>query len=312
MEKINCPLCDSKDYRIVYSRTDALMQIDDFSFSIVKCLNCNFYYLNPRPDINEIKKYYPEKYYVKQIDKELLLKMKLKILKRKYSKIKRYDPKKLLDIGAQKGDFLEYARRQNSSLEVFGVDLDDTIPNLFSLDFKYGYAWELNFPEKSFDIITMWEVFEHIHKPHELLKKVHSWLSDSGILILSLPNFNSINKRWMREEDLPRHLFMFTPSTITEFLKRSNFHVFRKDFVRSIFPNTSKELFVFWFKRLIQKKSWNEIHIEYTTPDKERKSFFLFLIRIFDRIVTIPLQFILNCFGYSSNMVIFAKKVKGK
>ncbi|MCK4666808.1 class I SAM-dependent methyltransferase [Candidatus Dependentiae bacterium] len=312
MEKINCPLCESKSYEHIYSCSDALTQIDDISFSIVKCLNCNFYYLNPRPDINEIKKYYPEKYYGEQIEKEQLLKKDFKILRRKYSKIKKYEPKRLLDIGAQRGDFLEYSRRQNSSLEVFGTDLDETISNLFNIKYKYGYAWEVDYPAKHFDVITMWEVFEHIHKPGELLEKIHTWLSDSGILILSLPNFNSINKRWMRAEDLPRHLFMFTPNSITKLLEKNKFEVFRKDFVRSIFPNTSKELFVFWFKRIIQKKTWDEILIEYTTPEKESRSFFLFLVRIYDRIITIPLQFILNYFGYSSNMVIFAKKVKGR
>ncbi len=288
------------------------MQVDNLKFSIVKCLDCKFYYLNPRPDINEMKSYYPGKYYDPEIDKESLIKNEEKTLRRKYSKISGFNPNRILDIGAQKGEFLEYSRSQVSGLEVHGLDLDKNIPNLFNIKYQYGHAWEVDYPAKHFDVITMWEVFEHIHKPVELLEKIHTWLSDSGILILSLPNFNSINKRWMRAEDLPRHLFMFTPNSITKLLEKNKFEVFRKDFVRSIFPNTSKELFVFWFKRIIQKKTWDEILIEYTTPAKESRSFFLFLVRIYDRIVTIPLQFILNYFGYSSNMVIFAKKVKGR
>lgn len=284
------------------------MLVDKNQFSIVRCDHCGFYYLNPRPDIKEMEKYYPKFYYNTDIEKESLLKKNQKILKRKYSKVKEYLPCKVLEIGAQKGEFLYYLKMKNPMAVVSGIDLDDSIPNLYKMDIKYGYAWDFNFAPESFQIIVMWEVLEHIHELNSLMRLLSDWLSSDGILILSVPNFRSVNKLLMRTEDIPRHLYMFTPKTIKQFVSKFNLEVFRIDHVRSIFPNTAKEYLVFLFKKIILRKNWDDIVIEYNHPDREKGNFLILLIRIFDRLITVPFQSILNILGFSSNMTVFIRK----
>ena len=56
METINCPICNSVSSGKITYLKDRL-NISKERFSLLKC-NCDFVYLNPRPDKNDIAKYY--------------------------------------------------------------------------------------------------------------------------------------------------------------------------------------------------------------------------------------------------------------
>lgn len=61
MEFINCPLCDSPDYRIVLQASDRKSSSPEL-FRVVQCDLCSMVYQNPRPTPSEISRYYPESY----------------------------------------------------------------------------------------------------------------------------------------------------------------------------------------------------------------------------------------------------------
>jgi 2-polyprenyl-3-methyl-5-hydroxy-6-metoxy-1,4-benzoquinol methylase len=81
----------------------------------------------------------------------------------------------------------------------------------------------------SFDVITMWQSLEHVHRPLEVLRSAYDLLVPGGKLVVAVPNFNSLGSEWFGENwfglDLPRHLTHFTPRTLTEMLETGGFRV---------------------------------------------------------------------------------------
>jgi 2-polyprenyl-3-methyl-5-hydroxy-6-metoxy-1,4-benzoquinol methylase len=82
---------------------------------------------------------------------------------------------------------------------------------------------EAQFPLESFDLITMSHVLEHLHDPLAALERVGSWLKPTGCLKIWCPNYDSQERRIFGRNwfalDVPRHLYHFTPATVTELIR---------------------------------------------------------------------------------------------
>jgi 2-polyprenyl-3-methyl-5-hydroxy-6-metoxy-1,4-benzoquinol methylase len=80
-----------------------------------------------------------------------------------------------------------------------------------------------------FEAITAHHVIEHMHGPQAFLKECMRILRPDGILILTTPNINSLghkifNKYW-RELDVPRHLYLFSTSSLKMFVENHGFRI---------------------------------------------------------------------------------------
>jgi SAM-dependent methyltransferase len=74
------------------------------------------------------------------------------------------------------------------------------------------------FSANSFDVITAFDVLEHVRNPGEFLERVLHWLRPGGIFFARVPNIESWEARvfgtfWYGLE-LPRHLYHFSPRSI--------------------------------------------------------------------------------------------------
>jgi SAM-dependent methyltransferase len=100
------------------------------------------------------------------------------------------------------------------------------------LEVKTGPFEVRTFDAKSFDVVVLWHVFEHMSAPALVLKKIHGILKEDGLLIISVPNFGSLQSKLSRDKwfhlDLPRHLYHFTPSTLEFILKENGFRIIRR------------------------------------------------------------------------------------
>jgi SAM-dependent methyltransferase len=83
-----------------------------------------------------------------------------------------------------------------------------------------GNILDAPYASASFDAITCFHVFEHLYEPQAVLRKVAEWLKPGGIFYAMMPNIDSAGARifgsyWYALE-LPRHLYHFSPRSLTD------------------------------------------------------------------------------------------------
>jgi SAM-dependent methyltransferase len=128
-----------------------------------------------------------------------------------------------------------------------------------------------------FDIVTSFEVIEHINTPNEEIQLVKSLLRNGGAFYFTTPNFNSISRYLLKEKwniiEYPEHLSFFTPKTINYLLKK---YGFKKDFISTTGISFSR------FKQSIGKTEENRTTNNNTDEilrNKLEKNGFLFKIK---------------------------------
>ena len=146
--------------------------------------------------------------------------------------IERYSPSKgnLLDVGCGAGFFLNYAN--SKGWDVNGIDLLDEyiqfakeklmIKNVHCLSLEKAH-----FDEKFFDVVTLWDLIEHLPKPLQELKKINRLLKPGGHLAIWTPNVkNSIfmKQHWTGYITY-QHLYFFSLKTLGQLLKRAGFKI---------------------------------------------------------------------------------------
>ena len=144
-------------------------------------------------------------------------------MRRKLRLLKPHQPKQgsLLDIGAGTGFFLSAAKKRGWS--VMGIEpnlsartlANSKIPNtVFDVDTLQ------TLPEKSFDVITLWHVLEHLPNLEEDVKTIHKLLKPNGRIVVAVPNFKSFDadyfKSFWAAYDVPRHLWHFSQNSISK------------------------------------------------------------------------------------------------
>ncbi len=135
----------------------------------------------------------------------------------------------LYDLGCGDGEFLAacrdcgfdvrgcepVARPRHQAAQRLLCDIDETA---FAGDSGARY-----------DVITAWQVIEHVADPAALLKSAHDHLSPDGILAVSTVNLDSVQSRlfgshWLHL-DPPRHVWVAPRSAVESFLNRCGFDI---------------------------------------------------------------------------------------
>jgi SAM-dependent methyltransferase len=158
---------------------------------------------------------------------EILEKIFLAERKRIIEKYKR--PGSILDVGCGTAEFLKTMRR--AGWKATGIDTSAEVKKYEIEEIKI-YCEDLinmKFADRSFDVITLWQVFEHLNNPGKHLTEIWRILKDDGILIVSVPNIESLQAAISRNKwfhlDLPRHKYHFSPMTVSEMLAKFNFSI---------------------------------------------------------------------------------------
>jgi SAM-dependent methyltransferase len=265
MELIPCPLCGGNRQRLLFDRVDHTHQVTSVPFRIVRCLECGFVFVNPRPNCNEIHRYYPDEFYEVGSSAEEILDRKRQTLQARLSLIGNQHPGKVLDVGCQKGEFLEVMRRRG--WDVQGIEFSGKPPNTFGVPIFYGTLEQAPFENESFDLITLWAVLEHVHHPIVVLKRVRALLKPEGRALVLVPNFNSIPGRFLRHDDVPRHLLMFTKKTFRRAAAIAGLRVTRWHFGNDIFSGSTRGVVNYIVKRILGE-SMEAIVAQNRTPGR--------------------------------------------
>jgi 2-polyprenyl-3-methyl-5-hydroxy-6-metoxy-1,4-benzoquinol methylase len=207
------------------------------SFYLLRCPDCCVVYTLDPPQEEDMKPYDKLNLKLKLGDspngltgklyyhiRNLMLKRKEKIVKTQTYRT----TGSLLNYGAKTGFFShlmekhgwkvtsieKYHEERQFSMEMFQHRMID-VPMLYSLQ------------PGTFDVITMWHVFEHTHHPDELLNKFYELLRPGGVLIMACPNINSTDAihygPFWAAYDVPRHRWHFNPSSLTTLAQNHGF-----------------------------------------------------------------------------------------
>lgn len=269
MEIVNCNLCGSDKYRVIYSMPDTRYFIEEL-FNVVECSDCGLGFVNPRPTSSEISKYYPStfyEYFEREQDYHL----------RRYSAEAEFLPgiisdghRLLLDLGCANGDFPRFMQKLGWRVEGVEVSQHSNIITDFKVykqDFK-----EIEVYEPRYDAITAWAVLEHVHDPMAYFKKAAQVLKSGGLFVFLVTNFESLSSRCLFLEDVPRHLYFFTEGTIRRYLEESGFDFIRANYSNKIYSMRPINFFRYYFYRYFKKQRLEWRHTQFKSPHSFEKN----------------------------------------
>jgi SAM-dependent methyltransferase len=126
----------------------------------------------------------------------------------------------LLDLGCSSGAFLESLRGETWRL--YGIEMSaetaKTAEARSGAQVFVGDVPEAPFGPESFDVITCFDVLEHLYEPQRVLARVSEWLKPGGIFYVLVPNIDSAEARvfgsYWHGLELPRHLFHYSPAAL--------------------------------------------------------------------------------------------------
>lgn len=242
MEKIKCPICNKNKFEPVLTGQDNLYHIKG-SFNLVKCSQCSLLLTNPRPNQQEIKKFYPPNYAPYQLDikkTNLITKLKInfpfiyKIIYPKDTVDINSKTKKInaLEIGYGSSNFLYELKILHPKWSISGTDFKPQNINKLK---KYGInifpsnLKKIPIESNSIDIVYGWMILEHIHNINQALSEIHRILKKNGNFCFSVPNTNSwgynfFKKNWFALQ-LPTHLYHFTPTSLSKLLNKNKIKI---------------------------------------------------------------------------------------
>jgi SAM-dependent methyltransferase len=225
-----CPVCKEKaDFKFIQD-----YESKEGKWSLYECSKCTVQFWMPFK--NPGKEWYEScaGYVVQNIEKPKLRrgyhKQFLKIYKN-FSK-----GTKVLDLGCGRGEFL--AELQKRGYEVWGVDFDRNaievaknhfgLKNVFALSFDEFFQLP-NLPK--FDIITFFEVIEHLDNPLEFIQSVNKLIKEDGLIVLSTPSRERMLVNAIKADFPYHHLSRWNESAISNLFKKINFKIIRVDYV---------------------------------------------------------------------------------
>lgn len=177
----------------------------------------------------------------------------------------------LLDVGTATGGFLSAAIAAGWDAHGIEPSADATARAIADgLDVVHGrFPEDCRFDDATFDLITAWAVFEHLSDPAAAFAACYRLLRPGGRLLLQVPNLRSIQSRWARQEDIPRHLFFFTERTLGGYARRSGLMLDHVIHTTDLFGGSGRGVLRLLLLRLLGHPVETYFRM-YTVPRRER------------------------------------------
>jgi len=225
---------------VVCGRANPSLLFDKDGYSMVECRGCGAVYVGEDPAAIDFEALYGESYYTGGSDavfadyvgqeaaRRTHARRKLAVLRTLPPRIARSG--RLLDIGCAAGFFLAEAR---AFYDVQGVELSAWSSayarDRLGLPVITGTLPDAQLPAAHFDVVTLWDVIEHVPDPSPLLAEAARVLKPGGRLVLSTGDWGSAYAQ-ARGADWhlmtpPWHLTMFSRATLARAAERAGLTV---------------------------------------------------------------------------------------
>ncbi|MDQ3193222.1 MAG: class I SAM-dependent methyltransferase [Bacteroidota bacterium] len=193
---------------------------------LTSCIKCGFIFSKMKPTADDLQSYYSD--YPRAESLSAITKKRYSDLLDEFEKFRSNN--RILDIGCGNGLFLSEAKARG--WEVYGTEYVINIVDKCKAKGIKMHLGELNsdsFENGFFDVITLFEVIEHINNPLEEVQYIDTFLRTNGLFYFTTPNFNSISRQisgsnWNIVE-YPEHLSYYTPTSINNLFLNSSLKI---------------------------------------------------------------------------------------
>lgn len=228
---VPCPACGETRFEPAFTKS---------SFTYVVCENCKTLFVNPRPSFDQFRdfythgksaKYYAEKFFppVAEQRRSLIFAPRAQSVA---PLVQSGTVRVVGDIGAGFGIFCEELKKLFSEISILAIEPEQTMAALCR---EKGFSVieqsleDVNAQDQSFDLLTAFELMEHIHTPITFLQKVHELLNPGGYFLfttLTLDGFD-IQLLWEKSKSIspPHHINFLTVRGAELLLQRAGFDV---------------------------------------------------------------------------------------
>ncbi len=234
-----CPFCGGTAFELFFTAPD--FDTGKETFRICRCKKCGLAMTQPQLPDHELARYYSLSYYgtgeakftgLAEKITRFFNQLRAKTIVSRLDRSLKPTPgtrQKVLDIGCGRGSLLTALR--DMGYECHGVERNEfpsgDLPR--GIKFHTGNLKDIAFNKDFFDVIIIWHVLEHIDDPVAMIAEVSKILRPDGLLAIAVPNFGSVQSEFFKQNwfhlDLPRHIYHFTPDTLTAILQKFGFTV---------------------------------------------------------------------------------------
>lgn len=301
----SCNLCDERQFTPHYCGVDVQL-LRDTVYCYEQCDKCGLIFQNPRLYVSELDEHYPDHYQRYIIDND----RGVQKFSRQHSQLRLYRhiikhtllQGCVLDIGCATGDFLSIMREYG--WDTVGVEISEFAAQYArqtrGLDVHLGTLAEQEFSDNQFDLITLWDVLEHVINPKETLEEVYRLLKPGGFIALSTPNPLSLDAKIFGKSwsgwDRPRHLHIFSPENIQQYLEETGF---QNIYLHSMGGRLGVSLhsLQYWL-------------VSHSVSSEKAARLYQLLYNPFLRLITLPVYLILERLNLTTNMMVIAQAVR--
>lgn len=317
MDSIICCSCKS---------TELTIKTTVGGYNIYKCNNCNLNKVYPSPNSDELQKLYSgidrniakgavlgEINTFKENSSQVISvldSMRINPLKTFFPKLNTQST--ICDVGCGSGIYLA-ALQKLGYTNLYGIEFNVDSVELINQNFNFKVVQgeikeNINIPKA--DLLTAFDVLEHVPNPDEVLQEMHKMLKDDeGYIHIRVPSYGSLwakifGSKWLWMIP-PFHLNYFDIKSLKTLAENNGFSVIK---IRS---RRSGYRIAFWFLQL--KKLLSKNIDSFDSSSYSKKNFFLInMIEYTFRVIYFPIYIVVQLFDADDCLELYAKKKKGK
>lgn len=157
---------------------------------------------------------------------------------------------RVLDVGCAFGYFLKLC--DEYGLETYGLDISEyAIERAKTITKAKLHLHDVNeglqiFQNGFFNLVTAFDVIEHLNNPEDFLKESCRVLKMGGKLILTTPNLNAITRFWEQGKwygyNDDTHIHLFAPSSLKFLVRKVGLGLIREETPFHVLPKSLQNI----------------------------------------------------------------------
>ncbi len=220
----DCPFCLKK---AVITKFDNVLKCNKCKIMFQKRNTIN----NSSSDIYGID-YFQGRIYNNYFNEEIERKRRFE---KKIKLISGYLPRngRVLDVGCAAGFFLTVMKK--FGYETYGLDISSAACKFamdsYALDIFKGDILKAEYRDNFFDVITLWDVLEHLSDPELVLSEIFRIMKSRGLMVIETLNIDSWNFKLLKSRwplySPDYHLFYYNTKFLIMLLNKTGFNVIK-------------------------------------------------------------------------------------